>query len=458
GCLFATFTLLSLYQIALVRTAVGPWYVAIAALFWIGLFINAVVLFERMRSTLSVRLAAGACTAVVSALYASANYSFASKTPFLQSRALSADSCMRAYKTAPTFCEMIVFIWPPTYEFASFGRFFDEAGLGASGRYETDTLQGDWVLNTVRLQQRPDRPQIQWDAPGTYSRGRPANWLTAQPLSLALPAGQSLTWEPIRPPVVVSEVLRSSVENHSSGPATLRVSVLHDGKAQVVRNVEMRVGERIELSEDLATTMAGGDKLLLAAESEDADGYLSLYYPRIDIDRVRPKTVRVTQKYRDIQGVPDNAEFSPHPEFSNTPNDAIFRAPEAAPVWDQMYNDLFKPVGGAPCIGDADAFKVSIAVPANISTRMIRLLVGARKYTGDYRQSEVQIPLLADGGMHTYTVPVRFYDLDARDRFESARIYSWSGVGTVEQQQTPVEIKELRLVAHPPVDGSACRP
>jgi hypothetical protein len=85
-------SLMYLYQVSLVRTSVGAWYVAISINFWIGLcglvlLANANSGMKHIRQT--PLIGSVLFLGMVGILYIPANLSFENKTPFFQSRTLS---------------------------------------------------------------------------------------------------------------------------------------------------------------------------------------------------------------------------------------------------------------------------------------------------------------------------------------------------------------------------------
>lgn len=435
---FIIYALAYLYQISIVRTTVGAWYVALSVNLWIGLagvIIASIKVpaFGNRRNLVSSGLAAAAIVAIA-LLYIPANRSFEHKTPFIQSRTLSSEACQRHYRTAPTFCEMLVFVWPPTYEFASFSRFFEETQTASFAAKQTWTLQGDWPFSAVSLTERPDLPQIQWfGGLGLQSGARPENWQTHNRLSLFIPAGQSVDWRVTFPANATEITLRTDKRKGAGG--TLEIVATSE-------DAVLRSSPAAPVAFDLGA-LAGRTVTLRFAVSGVGGAYLG--YPRIDIRRPWEPTSRVSMGRRDIQGVPENTELAPIDQFPDTPHDVLLDGMGKV-TWGQMYYNELKPIGGSVCAGDIDALKITMDMPVNITVRMIRVRVATRKFNGDYREDEIQLPLLQDGSLHKYTIPTKLIPFDKRDRIEMVRLYTLSGAGTEAERQTVISIPEVRLV------------
>ena len=464
GAALISFALAYMYQISIVRTTIGAWYVAISVNFWIGLSGLAIALFIPPFATKKSKIYSTFGSTIIIAivcLYIPANMSFENKTPFLQSRTLSADSCIRNYRSAPTFCEMLVFFWPPTYEFASFARFFEQTQLSSFGENQTWTIQGDWPFKAVSLREDPSYPQIQWVGENGRLGDRPLSWQSHNRLGLRLPTGQSVAWTVTLPMQLRSATFHTRAvswqdETGANARGSLLVKLLEPSQAEtVVLQQSFSNQTNVEVRVDLSPWAGKTVTLIFLSDGPTLESGVTLHYPRIEISKIRNPSAIVSEAYRDIQGTPENTELGLEGSETESAKDILLQGKRQV-SWHQMYANVLTPMDvNSVCAGDLKSFEITISMPENIAIRFVRVLVATRRFNGNYYENEVQLPLLKDGGEHTYTIDTKLIPFDKRDRIETIRIYALSDVGSPEEQKTMIDIPEFRLV-HNGADRSFC--
>ncbi|MGK7927816.1 MAG: hypothetical protein AB4290_21695, partial [Spirulina sp.] len=202
-----SFALLSLWQITTFRDDLAPWYVTPFMNFWLGILGLAYVLYLNPNARrgskikiLNIFATARSAKIYSSVIFFSLTYfylmsgiTYTDKAFYLSSRIPAAAACLQSYKTAPTYCEEHLFQ-------AGYGDFtsiqklaepLEKHQLSVFSPHQTRTLQGDFILDTVRLQDSPDRDLIYWSS----DWGKTVkSWRDYQHLNLIIPSFAEVQW------------------------------------------------------------------------------------------------------------------------------------------------------------------------------------------------------------------------------------------------------------------------
>ncbi|MDR6521764.1 hypothetical protein J2789_004454 [Variovorax paradoxus] len=447
-------SLLYLYQVSISRTTIGAWYVGLSVYFWISLVALLLLFFGPARDERFGRLAASSTLIGLLAMagfYIPANQSFDQKTPFLQSRTLSSEACQRRYLSAPTYCEMLLFFWPPTYEFARFSRFFAETGLASLGQHQTWTMQGDFVFNNVWFKESPEFPQVKWIRKLDF-KGRPQSWQTHERLNLHIPFAQKAFWKVALPDGTIDAKYKVKIHNPGDSVAVFSLEAsFRDSSSAPTREYLVKPHSASEIEID-ATEWRGKEVAIsMVAAGDPRQPGLVLEYPRIKLHVERAAAAKLTPYKVKVQGIPENTELSPIEEFANTGNDYVWTRSQSI-RWSELYANPWTPERGADCAGDYRALKITAAVPVAADIRFFYVLFATRAPNGDYFEDKLQMPLLADGRKHTYTVDLKLLPIVKGDKIEKVRIYSLLSPASNEVEVDFPEIRLVRYVAQ----GSYC--
>jgi hypothetical protein len=343
---------------------------------------------------------------------------------------------------------MLVFFWPPTYELVNFSRFFEETQLASFGAHQTWTLQGDYIFNSVYVTEDPARPQIKWlPERGNYDVP-PANWQTHKRLDLYIPSKQQIHWTVRLPEPTISALFTAKLINKAKDQRTFFLNAQVKGAPeQTLSQVTLPPNGSRRISIDLSLYKGRETTLSMLVDGSGHTSGMSLRYPRIELEQMRTPTAFTAVGKEDeiYTSTPENTDLASINTIENTQKDIVLNGNIEA-KWIEMYSNALTPPGGAVCAGDYRALKVNMSVPKEIQERMVKIIVATREYTGNYYESEIQLPLLKDDQLHTYTVDLKLLPLNKSNRIETVRLATLVGGLTPEQQATVVDIPEVRLV------------
>jgi hypothetical protein len=258
-------------QIALVRTAVAPWYGSPMAFFWAGL----VLLF----AAAPPHVRAGGVVAVA-ALTLAVQGTWEDKSFYLPSRAPVSASCLREWRTAPPECHDRVFQWGDggrPNELALLGEPLEHRGLSVFGPRRTYLLQGDVPLGRVRLEPGGTRSFLSAD-------GRtPGDLTDFHRLDLVLLPDASASWRIDLPATLKFARFETRVRTSPSEPMLARgARVAVAGEAAEARTL-VPAGGREPLSLDLGPYAGRTVTLRLTAEEAEGGAPLAFEAPKIEL-------------------------------------------------------------------------------------------------------------------------------------------------------------------------------
>ena len=442
GAVLIAYGLGCVYEVSVFRDGVGSWYTALSSNFWIGLAGSLIVLLERGAGQRPVYLFAGGMLAGLGGLFLCANSSFADKTSFLNTRSLSATACLVHYRDAPTSCEMLISQNMPTYQFQKFARFFEETGLSAFGRQQTWTLQGDYLLKSVELQEQPGRPSIDWVEPDRLDQ--PVSWESADRLSLALAAGNRIDWQVDLSGEVKSAVFAANVRKlygHAQPDITV---VAKDGAiTTILAQPVTKHGREVRFSLDAFLGQQVDIVFSALPDNAAGAGMLIFDYPRIEAEASHHPQAVLTDYGQPVSVMPSNVDQAPAP----TSGDLAIPVP-ADLRWRDFYGPPFSPELPHPaaCLGDYSQLVLSMALPSAIDARVLRVDIQARAQNKGVKSGTGTIVLQPDAGHHDYSFDLRLLGLDNADHIEAITLSSPWGKGPAAEQPVKVGLDGLRLI------------
>lgn len=430
------FSLLATWQISLFRDQIAPWYTSLSMLFWIGLVGLIYVLWvnqairppqeshRRLPSVLVARLLSAVVIGGLIFLYASSNLSYTDKTVLLRTRSPASAACLRNYRTAPTYCEDTLVIWQtgnPHY-IENLAQPLERNHLSVFAPRQQWTLQGDFILDSVKIYQTPGVPDIRWSEDLTNS---PVDWRDYRHLNLLLHSPNAVTWTVSLPPNVEQADFHSAVAISQSAP----VDPAADGVQFETYLTREGEGERLIFDQHLDAdqhqwhpfsiplSAYAGQTITLRLTSNAGDnvagGWAMYRYPYIDLVVNPGKDGDTAVSSKPFIPTLSDADARVDPTDSNLWQ--ISDMQPAATVTEEYT------MGRAPgmgyrrpldlCLADYTHFYVRMAVQKDFQV-VLRI---SYELKGGVIQS-LTIPVFPDGETHEYTYDLKLLELDQRAR------------------------------------------
>jgi len=201
--LLILYSLVNIYQISLFRKGLAPWYAGQFIFFWIGLSGISLRFFSRAiepgeKTITKARwlfYAWGSMSlTTLGYFYFNSNITFDDKSFYMRAHAPVSASCLRNYRSAPTYCEQSLFLWEPgQLEYLKkLAEPLERHRLSVFSKRQRWTLQGDFILENVRLVQAPSVPSIFWTEGLSVVPGKSSDY---HHLNLFLHSPNSIEWE-----------------------------------------------------------------------------------------------------------------------------------------------------------------------------------------------------------------------------------------------------------------------
>lgn len=257
---------------ALLRPEHAPWYTTSFGFVWLALVAAAHTLLTEPGARRWVRaLGAAAPLAVGALLFTGGGYE--KKVLYLRSKGPAAAACLRAWRSAPTTCEMILFQWAagnPEYV-AKLAEPLERHRWGLFGSKQRWSLQGAAFLGAVESDAPEGTPHL-WVREGGTT---PTPVTDYHRLDLLVPAGSSITWRVKLPWGIERADFRTAASLAgelegalvSAGGERRRLAPGRDGRS-----------EPVELS-----LHAGEIALTLSALGRPGSGYARFRFPFIEL-------------------------------------------------------------------------------------------------------------------------------------------------------------------------------
>ncbi|HKQ06598.1 MAG TPA: hypothetical protein VJ464_15805 [Blastocatellia bacterium] len=484
---FIASSLLSAWQISIFRDSIAPWYTTISMPFWLGLIGLAYVLWTnraaapagaspRSRIISWTPLVWGAATLLLIAiLFITSNLTFADKTIFLKTRAPASAASVRNYKTAPTYGENTLVIWPVgiPYYMDVMGGLLEKHRLSAFSDHQQWTLQGDFLLDTVRLKETPGLPDVWWSADLSAT---PVPFSDYRHLNLFLHTPNSVSWTVALPANLKQADFHSAIAVSEGAPRELiadgiifEVYIQAGGKsAALAFSQYLRADQRewhpftIPLSDYAGQTLTM--RLSSSGGGNLADDWAMYRYPYIDLylDGSAPPV------NADGQRRPSNTDLSPM-FIPTTPDDLRLDVSDRQ-LWRAANMVATGKESGAPAtwfisdqnptieyiaplnvrIGDYSHFYIRLSVPPEIERRAVKIYYKINEQVGFHEDIAVTIPLLGDAGLHAYSYDLKLLETSYDTRLTGIMIRPAYGPAATGQNR--IQITDFRLIKSPGSD------
>ncbi|MBI4534498.1 MAG: hypothetical protein HY711_11190 [Candidatus Melainabacteria bacterium] len=504
--LFIVHGLLSIWQISLFRSLIAPWYTAVAMTFWAGLFGLACQIFwsspAHSFTTRCRSLAHIWCFAVflfMALICARSNVTYEDKSNLLFARAPASAAALRNYRTAPTYAEQYLFQWgvghPELVPHLAYP--LERHHLSVFAPTQEVSLQGDFLLDTVRVHKQSLEDEIFWTSSLQLSDRLP--WYHYKHLNLLLSQGSSISWTISIAPNVQQTDFYSAVavsqiapKNKHHSDVSFKVFIQPQGKPEFIA-----LEKHLLSSESgwhpihIPLTLYKGQTitLRLASEREGSTtqpGLAAYRYPFISSGQTPALTpgsargrcsrgsshCRIPCKHPALkrEGVTSSEHITlPELQPSNTDlsrtaqhltvedlnfdvtNPHIWKAqnmsahiakPGQARLW--KLGNKPKLTYTAPVnarLSNYSHFWIQMAATTNIKPRALTVYF---LLTGHTNSVSFQLPLLADGEMHSYTYDLKLLGLRPNDHLAGLNIEPVAPDTPAENQL--IEIASARLV------------
>ncbi|MGH9761827.1 MAG: hypothetical protein ACREAC_13445, partial [Blastocatellia bacterium] len=433
----AMFSLLTILQISMFRGLVAPWYTTFAMDMWIGTAGLVYLLWAGPKGgglfTLK-RAIAALIAMVIAVFFAASNRSYSDKSFFLRTRAPASAASLRNYLTAPTYAMDTLEIWRPAdpSHFSTLGPTLDRFNLSVFGPHQELTLQGDWVLDSVRF----DGSHSGWSQ-GLSPKFVP--FTDFRHLNLFIGAGESVYWTLTLPPSTVKATFESAAAVSGSCPANgvvreISVSIVDESGAVKPLSTLSPVpgGEWNPFSFPLCAYAGRKVTLRLSYTGQEGDGSFGvLRYPRIKVDQQPPSPLAWRWKPQ----APSNTDLSPNfigpvaGDFSSDPGAGTsWTIHDLKPVADEPGGHLWSVTGPDPYLEYDGPVSIDIDIDTHEYSSFFVKMHGPREqipgvsyggdlYPGgirvDFKAEEsaetaasFQMPIMYDSAEHTYSYPL----------------------------------------------------
>lgn len=252
--------LLSVTMLSFVRTLVAPWYGTFASYFWLGLIglLLSSVLAPRVQETIEIpnteeqnssranfillsgRLqlrqipkqkmwssACLACLLMLPVFYFLSNRSWTDKHAYMNTRSPASESALRHYKNAPTYVESLLFQWGDGKSglLESFARPLERHLLSSFAPHQIWSLQGDFVLPTVKVRNAIDSAVVKWIEDTAISKT--VSWSHYEHSNLYIHTPNAVSWQVTFPDDLRSAKLSSAFTIGRATPQS--IGTISDG-------------------------------------------------------------------------------------------------------------------------------------------------------------------------------------------------------------------------------------
>ena len=454
----ATFSLLTILQISMFRGLVAPWYTTFAMDLWIGTVGLAYLLWAGSKANGRLtwdRVMACVTAVVIAVFFVASNRSYSDKSFFLRTRAPASAASLRNYLSAPTYAMDTLEIWRPAdpSHFSTLGPTLDRFNLSVFGPHQERTLQGDWVLDSVKF----DGSHTGWSQ-GLSPKFVP--FTDFRHLNLFIGPGESVSWTLTLPPGTVRATFESAAALSGSGPnravSEINVSIVDENGAvkPLAKLSPVPGGGWNPFTFPLSMYAGRKITLRLSYTGQEGDGSFGVFrYPRINLDQQPPSPLAWRWKPQ----APSNTDLSPNfiapvvGDFSSDPGAGTsWTIHDLKPVADQPGGHLWSVTGPDPYLEYNRPATIDAGIDTAIDTHEYSTffvkMQGSREqipgvsyggdlYPGgirvDFKAGEpaesapsFQMPIMYDSAEHTYSYPLWKFGISGRfARFRLVPVY-----------------------------------
>jgi hypothetical protein len=456
------YSLLSLWQASVFRNNVAPWYTTPAMSFWIGLLGLVYAIWDSRQDTAGAfsghKTIYGLVTLVaIVFLYAGSNVSYEDKVFHLFSRSPASAACLRNYRTAPTYCEGHLFQWGVGQSgiVSLMGEVLERHNLSVFSPRQRWTLQGDFVLDAVRVTKTPGIPDTFWSTGVTAS---PVSWAHYQHLNLFLHAPNAVEWTVTLPPNTKHATFHSAVamgQLASAEGITFEVAILPArGNRELAFSHYVAATQRWQPFQLSLDRYAGSTiTIAIVSHSEDSTGGWGVYrHPYIQV------VLHPDLPIKEVVVAPSNTDVGASIDL--TVSDYQFEVTDAS-SWDitgmvpvSGQQAVWKIVDHDPnlryvapfniCLFDYTHIYVKMAASPDITPRALQVYYLLDGQSTFQEAHSLTIPLLADGEFYAYTYDFKLLALPQQTYLTGIRIdpvYRAASAG-----DSYVQIEDIRLI------------
>lgn len=480
------YSFVSIYQVTIFRDYPAPWYTSISLLYWSALVGLLSVVCAPRGWTLRLRWAAprlawGLCfAALLGNFYLASNRDFLDKAMYLRMRRPVSSSCLLYYRTAPTYCEGYLFQWGigNPQSIAQLAEPLEHHALSSFAPHQVWTLQGDFGLSNVQVQETPGVPGVVWSL-ADDSRVNRSGWDDFRHLNLFLHSPNAIHWT-ISLPLNVTRAdfhsgaaLSSSVDSGVEGDG-VRFEVFvkaGDGSRQSVYSRVMTPDETAWEPFIVPLQAYAGQTITLTLTSDMlgnvAYDWAMYQYPYIDVyfDTTRGSTAAALDLNRLLPPLSD-ADYQFDLADWNRIN---LRPGSGANTWepDEQANNPSLPAVVYDtmeiCLSDYDYFYFRMGENSDSSEGVYLELNYLMDQPSGWTEAALdetlptlnypvfRLPFVRDGEIHEYYYPVRLLELDDPAVLRGIRLVPVSG------GSSRVTIEDFRLIRGSNAD-SRCPP
>ncbi len=469
GIMYVLLGLLGIWQTSLFRTNIAPWYTTAFMTFWIGLVgLGYVFWVNREPKPAGGRGYASilapswsvALAVILLCLYATSNIAYANKVFYLNSRGPAAAACLRNYRVAPTYCEQYLFQWGIGHSGAVdyLGKPLERHHLSVFAAHQEWTLQGDYVLDNVRIREAAGVPGVFW-SPGLT--GRPGSYADYKHLNLFLHTPNSISWRVSLPANVEQADFHSAVALSESAPidpsldgASFEVYVEAEGQSsQQVFQRHLAANQRDWQAFSIPLSVYAGRTIVLRLTSsggQNNNGDWAMYrYPYIDV-RVNPAksaSEDIPAKPFSIKPTAEDAHFDvTNPNQWQAPNMELLQATAGTSSKWRLKQDAslaYKPAIDI-CLADYTHFYARLGVSSDVALRSLQIFYKLKGQPSVDAEQSVIIPLYAGGDLHEYTFDLKLLFLSKGAHLTGLRLAPISN--SAPSRESWAEIADLRLI------------
>jgi hypothetical protein len=461
------FSLLTLWQVSLFRGGIPPYYTPISMVFWIGLLGLSYCLWnsattesdqsrrDRIKNVLARLWSAGTVLTVV-LLYGSSSFTYADKTDFLRTRAPASAACLRNYKNAPTYCEETLVVWPlgKTGYLRMLAEPLEHHHLSVFAPHQEWTLQGDFILDSVRIDEKPGIPDIVWSADLTAT---PVSWRDYRHLNLFLHTPNSISWTVSLPPNLQRADFHSAIAISQSVPVDpsedgveFEVHIEPEGgQDELAFTQHAAPDQHVWRPFAIPLTAYAGQTITIRLTSSpggNITGDWAMYcYPYIDLqlDTTRDAGNTVYKSFAPTPTEADTRFDIANSSLWQTSNLQELPAESGTRAWTLNSNPAMR-FNPALDLRLADYSHFYIRVAASPDNYPMTLQIQFSLSDDPLLLRSITMPLYADGAMHEYTYDLKLLELDQRVRLV--------GIGLHPTREGPftgqswMKISDFRLI------------
>jgi len=430
------------WQLSLVRNNIAPWYIVSVAPFWLGLVgLYYPLLTEEKGSSIKLvigRIFSGLFFVIIIVLFINSNITYEDKIFHLISRAPVSSACLRKYKTAPTYCEGMLFQWGVGNGnlIQQLAEPLEENNLSVFAPHQIWSLQGEYAFNSVKITKSPDSSKESW---WTGLDGERSRWDSYKHLDIMLPAESILSWTVELPQNIMSAELITAIginrkfNDVNVDKVKFKISIeLLDQTVKTVFEKRIPSDMNTWLPIQIPLNEYGGESITIhmstSGEEGNAGEWAMYQFPIINLHK--SKTVQPLSE-NDVVN-PENTDLSNTMAIVSTDDyiiddksdslvgtnmSQLFDNPVSWRLGKNSSLTLINPID--VCLSGYSDFVISLSLTTDVSPRFIDII-----FTFDGEKYElVRMPLLPDEEIHSYSYPLRLLDVDPSSRLTNINIY-----------------------------------